>query len=84
MEHCARETAKNIREQINTFIDLKSDTKIFYIIQGNNCDDMIKWFDYGFEELEEHHWEHIQGLAFATTCIRKWYKFKFRDDSSIS
>ena len=68
-EACARKTAQNIREQIETFARLNSDTKVFYIIQGNDVDDMVDWFRYGVQELDAWHWDHVGGLALADTCM---------------
>lgn len=68
-EACARKTARNIREQVETFARLNSPTKVFYIIQGNNVNDMVDWFRYGVEELDAWHWDHIGGLALADTCM---------------
>ena len=68
-EACARKTAQNIREQIERFAGLNSDTKVFYIIQGNTVDDMVDWFRYGVQELDAWHWDHVGGLALADTCM---------------
>lgn len=68
-EACARKTARNIREQIETLADLGSNTKVMYIIQGNNSNDMVEWFRYGVQELDAWHWDHIGGVALADTCI---------------
>ena len=65
---CAVKTAENIRDQIETFAELESDSQVFYIIQGNTAEDMVEWFDVGVEILEDWHWEHISGLALAGIC----------------
>lgn len=68
-EACARKTAQNIRQQIEAFARLNSNTKVFYIIQGNDVDDMIDWFKIGIKELDAWHWDHVGGLALADTCM---------------
>lgn len=68
-EYCARKTASNIKEQIESFINLQSNTKVLFIVQGNTVNDMVEWFKYGVEELEDWHWDYIGGIALADTCM---------------
>jgi hypothetical protein len=68
-ESCAIKTAMNIRQQIESLVKLSSQTKVFYIIQGNNALDMVEWFQQGVKHLDAWHWDHIGGLALADTCI---------------
>lgn len=69
LEECARKTGRNIREQIETFIKLKSNTKVLFIVQGNCSKTMVEWFDYAQSELDAHHFDYIAGLALADTCM---------------
>ena len=64
---CAQHTADNIIEQTNSFKG--TDTKAFYILQGNSGDEMVKWFNQGTKRMPEENWAHIQGLAPADTCM---------------
>ena len=64
---CAAHTADNIIEQTDSFKG--TDTKAFYILQGNNGDEMIKWFNQGIKRMPEENWDQIQGLAPADTCM---------------
>jgi hypothetical protein len=68
-EACAIKTALNIRQQIESLVSMGSETKVLYIIQGNNTLDMVEWFRQGVQQLDAWHWDHIGGLALADTCI---------------
>ncbi|MDD5150850.1 MAG: hypothetical protein PHC28_10310 [Flavobacterium sp.] len=65
--YCAKETALNIKNQIDSLID--STSKVSYIIQGNNYQDMVEWFDVGVTELGPELINNIAGLSLADTCI---------------
>lgn len=67
LEECAIKTAKNINEQINKLKEIGSKTKIFYIVQGNDYESMVKWVEYGFPYIEDK--SMIAGWAMADTCI---------------
>ncbi len=68
-ERCAKETAHNVKEQIETFIQLKCDTKVFFIVQGNTLDDMMLWFKIATEIIPWDYWERIQGIAIGGACM---------------
>lgn len=68
-DDCARLTAENIKKQIKFFRDHDCNTKVSYIIQGNNSDDMVKWFRHGCDILNHDDWEYISGLSLANICI---------------
>jgi hypothetical protein len=62
---CAIKTANNIKEQCEVLKYSKS--KVFYIVQGNNVDDMISWFNQGSTVMSDY--SKIGGLALADTCM---------------
>lgn len=63
----AIKTARNIKEQTEHLMDV--DTKVFYIVQGNNQYDMVDWFRHGIENLNDDNIEKLQGISLADTCI---------------
>lgn len=62
-------TGKNIKEQVNTFKSLNAKTKVIMIIQGNNHNDMIDYYNQIANQLTEDDYENISGMAMADTCI---------------
>lgn len=68
-ERCARETAHNVKEQIEMFVNLKTHTKTFFIVQGNTLDDMMLWFKIATEIIPKDCWEKIQGIAIGGACM---------------
>lgn len=65
----ARKTAQNVLEQIDTFRELDSETKVLFIVQGNNRDDMLEWFSEGVKVLGDDHMSEIAGVANAFSCL---------------
>lgn len=62
-EHCARQSGKNIKEQIETFIKHGSGAKPVFIVQGADCDTFVKWVELGLEEIPQELHEFIGGVA---------------------
>lgn len=67
VEEKAKATALNVVEQAKAFERLKTDAKIFLIIQGNCVDTYHKWADICVKNIPEdlHHW--IGGISMAGT-----------------
>lgn len=63
------ETGRNIKEQIEAFKSLGAKTKVIPIIQGNNSDDMMVFYDRIVGELEDDDYDYISGMAIADTCM---------------
>lgn len=63
------ETGKNIKEQIEAFKSLGAKTKVIPIIQGNNSDDMVLFYEQIAKELNNDDYEYISGMAIADTCM---------------
>lgn len=66
-DECIAATARNIKEQTEAFMG--SNTKAFYILQGNSAEEMYRWFEGGAKILGPEHYAHLQGLAPADTCM---------------
>lgn len=64
---CAEHTARNVLNQTRSFEG--TDTKAFYILQGNTQDEMYQWFQTGVEIIGEHGFDYIRGVAPADTCM---------------
>ena len=62
-------TGKNIKEQIDCFRKNKANTKVIMIVQGNQADDMVLYFNKIIEQLDPSDYEYIGGLAVADTCM---------------
>lgn len=66
-EACAIKTAQNVLEQTKAFEG--TNTKAFYIVQGNTTEEMYRWFKHGVEIVGKDHFKQIQGVAPADTCM---------------
>jgi len=62
-------TGKNIKEQVQAFRKLNSDTKVIIIVQGNTAEDMVLYFQNIQDQLEDDDYKNIGGIAMADTCI---------------
>jgi hypothetical protein len=62
-EWCARESGRNVKNQIETFIKMKSDAKPMFIAQGGDCDTYVRWVELALEEIPTELHEHIGGIA---------------------
>lgn len=66
-DDCAIHTAKNVLDQTNAFKG--SNTKAFYIMQGNTTEEMYRWFKHGVDIVGREGFDRIQGVAPADTCM---------------
>lgn len=65
-DHYARETGKNVFNQIKTFVESDGQrAKPLLIIHGNNLDYMRKWVDLALSEIPQDYHQYIYGLASA-------------------
>ena len=62
-------TGVNIKNQIEAFKRLGSDTKVFVILQGNTPQDWLDFCDGIFSQIPTEYYDHIEGLSIADTCI---------------
>ena len=76
-QSCALDTCNNVIEQINAFRELNTSTKIFFVVQGNNFDDMCEWFDIAVKNIPKDYWDHIGGLAIGRSLFRYGAKRRY-------
>lgn len=69
LEACAHESGKNLRTQILSFIEKKSEAKPLAIIQGNDLETASIWVDEMFKEIPKELLGHIRGVAIGSPCI---------------
>lgn len=62
-EWCARESGRNLKTQIETFIKAKSQAKPMFIVQGGDIETYIKWCELALEEVPQELHGHIGGVA---------------------
>ena len=68
LDEKAKNTARNIKEQIAHFKSKGAKTKIFAIIQGNCADTFTEWGNILFDEMTDDELDYIHGMALADTC----------------
>lgn len=69
LEPCAKATARNITEQIQSFLDNKSSTRPLAIIQGNCLETAMIWSDILFKEIPANMHEVIGGIAIGSPAL---------------
>ena len=69
LEEKARETGKNIKRQVEVFLDEKSKSKPMIIAQGNCYDTYMKWMEYLLDEIPQSYYEAIGGVAFGSAAL---------------
>ena len=68
-EWCARESGKNIRDQIETFLKMKSEARPFFIAQGNDLESYVRWTELALEEIPKELHERIGGVALGAVAL---------------
>lgn len=63
---CAKETARNILNQIKYFENMNSDTKIIVVLQGNNTEWYQRWLDIILKQIPKDEWRKLGGIAFGS------------------
>jgi hypothetical protein len=63
---CAKETARNILNQIKHFDKVGSETKIICVLQGNDTSWYQKWLDVVLKNIPRERWERLGGIAFGS------------------
>jgi hypothetical protein len=69
LEFYARETGKNLKEQIETFLAEKSNCKPILIAQGNCYDSYMKWVELILDEIPTELHDHIGGTAVGAAAL---------------
>jgi hypothetical protein len=69
LEPCARETGRNVNEQINIFKDGKSNARPCIIMQGNDYDSYMKWAEYVWDEISVENRALVGGVAMSGASL---------------
>jgi hypothetical protein len=69
LERYARLTGKNIKRQIELFLDEKTTAKPMIISQGNDYDSYMKWVEYLLKEIPSSYYAHIGGIALGAAAL---------------
>lgn len=68
-DECAKETARNIKTQIEYFDKVGTDTKVMCILQGNSTEWYQKWLDIILKEIPASEHKRIGGIAFGSPAF---------------
>jgi hypothetical protein len=69
LETCARQSGKNLRRQIEVFLEEKTETKPMLITQGNCYDSYMKWVEYMLDEMPQEYTKYIAGIAMGAAAL---------------
>ena len=69
LEHYARETGKNIKRQIDIFLEEKTTAKPMIIAQGNCYETYMAWVEYLLKEIPPSYLQHIGGIAMGAAAL---------------
>lgn len=59
----AKETGDNLREQIEVFLEKKTECMPFFIIHGNDIDSALRWVEVALNQVPEHLMQYVGGIA---------------------
>lgn len=71
LERCARATGKNLKRQIEFFLEKGTEAKPMLIAQGNDYDSYMKWVEYIQDEMPKEYIKHIGGIAMGAAALGK-------------
>jgi hypothetical protein len=71
LERCARATGKNLKRQIEFFLEKGTEAKPMLIAQGNDYDSYMKWVEYIQDEMPKEYVKHIGGIAMGAAALGK-------------
>lgn len=69
LEHYARQTGKNLREQIDSFLEEKTTCRPMLIAQGNCYDSYMRWVEYVVDEVGQDREKYIGGVAMGAAAL---------------
>ena len=69
LETCARQSGKNLRRQIEVYLEEKTETKPMLITQGNCYDSYMKWVEYMLDEMPQEYTKYIAGIAMGAAAL---------------
>jgi len=64
----ALNTGNNVKRQIEVFNEMKSDSKVFLICQGNNTADFVDFYNNAMSVIPEEYYSSIAGIALSAAC----------------
>ena len=68
-ESYARKTGQNIKRQLEIFDKFESSCKPFVILQGNDIDTYLQWYDYIMEEVPNEWHNRLGGVALGAAAL---------------
>tara|TARA_Y100000389_G_scaffold200355_1_gene240596 strand:+ start:164 stop:1432 length:1269 start_codon:yes stop_codon:yes gene_type:complete len=68
-EDYARKTGQNIKKQIEIFKKEESDCRPFLILQGNDVDTYLKWYEYVMDEIPKEDQHRVGGIALGAAAL---------------
>ena len=68
-EDCAKLTGENIKNQIQTFLDMDSKTKPIFIAQGTDYETYMKWTEIALKQIPKDHHKYIAGVAMGAASL---------------
>lgn len=68
-EACARQTGKNLFEQIQAFEEYKTTAKPLLIAQGNCMETYQEWVELILDEIPQQYHDHIGGVAMGAAAL---------------
>jgi hypothetical protein len=69
LEEFARKTGRNIKRQIELFLDEKTASKPMLIAQGNDYESYMLWTQYVIDEIPSSYYKHIGGIALGAAAL---------------
>ena len=69
LETCARQSGKNLKRQIEVYLDQKTECKPMLITQGNCYDSYMRWVEYMLDEMPQEYTKYIGGIAMGAAAL---------------
>jgi len=67
-EQRALNTGNNVKRQIELFREMKSDSKVFLICQGNNTADFVDFYNTAMSVIPKEYYSSMAGIALSAAC----------------
>ncbi|MBK02948.1 MAG: hypothetical protein CL464_10905 [Acidimicrobiaceae bacterium] len=64
----ALNTGNNVKRQIEVFREMKSDSKVFLICQGNNVTDFVEYYNNAMSVIPKEYYSSMAGIALSAAC----------------
>jgi hypothetical protein len=66
---CAKDSAANLKEQIDAFREFGTVSKPLMIVQGNDVDTFLQWADIILNELPPDYHDYLGGISLGSTSL---------------